>query len=250
MYLRKPHYVVTLGLVVLFLLCCLTPSPTNEKEPKQERQYGSFILGGGGTLPQEVYDRFFELAGGPNAPVVVLPGASPNPEKYRRLWPQSNVTILHPTKPGEASNPDFSSILESQKGVWMPGGDQRRLSDLYRQTPLLSQLKKLLARGGVVGGTSAGASVMSQVMIYGNSAAEGFGLLSIIIDQHFTQRNRLPRLKSLIELHPALEGVGIDEDTALVISNGMGEVIGNRKVFFFQKGVLRSYSSGQRFVIK
>src|SRR5205807_2533054 len=103
--------------------------------------------------------------------------------------------------------------------VWIGGGKQSRLMYLFAGTPLAAKLRAVLARGGVVGGTSAGASVVSRVMVIGSGEGRGLGLLDrLIIDQHFSQRHRLERLKRLIEKYPDQVGYGIDERTALEIS--------------------------------
>jgi cyanophycinase len=105
------------------------------------------------------------------------------------------------------------------------------LRSLYGNTPVVGELKMLLYRGGVVGGTSAGASIAGTVMPYDDEEMEGFGLLDgFIVDQHFSNRHREGRLRKLIDRHPGMLGVGIDESTAIIVNDGEIKVIGNGEV--------------------
>jgi cyanophycinase len=105
----------------------------------------------------------------------------------------------------------------------------------YRGSLVERELHRLLARGGVIGGTSAGASAMSRLMIVGGNphaqVGAGFGLLpEVVIDQHFHNRNRLPRLLGILAQHPQYLGLGIDEETAVVVHSGLATVLGNANV--------------------
>jgi cyanophycinase len=147
----------------------------------------------------------------------------------------ASVTFLHTRKPAEANDPKFVKSLTEATGVWFPGGDQSMLVAPYRGSLVERELHRLLARGGVIGGTSAGASAMSRLMIVGgNPRAEvgaGFGLLpEVVIDQHFHNRNRLPRLLGILAEHPQYLGLGIDEETAVVVHSGLATVLGNANV--------------------
>ena len=118
----------------------------------------------------------------------------------------------------------------------MPGGYQGRLADLYGGTRVEFALRQVLERGGVVGGTSAGAAVLSRLMILQGSSNElslgrGFGLLEqAVVDQHFSQRDRHARLLRVLDEHPGLVGLGIDEDTALVVQANHLRVLGESHV--------------------
>jgi cyanophycinase len=122
--------------------------------------------------------------------------------------------------------------LRQATGVWISGGDQSRLTALYGGTRVERELAKVLRRGGVVGGTSAGASVVSAVMMAGEGkTGQGFGLLAdAIVDQHFSNRHRLPRLLGILKTHPGQLGIGIDEQTAVVIRGKEVTVLGNATV--------------------
>jgi cyanophycinase len=115
--------------------------------------------------------------------------------------------------------------------VWLSGGDQSRLVAAYRGTQVERALQGVLARGGVIGGTSAGAAVMSPLMIIrGNPSAQvgpGFGWLpGLVVDTHFGRRHRQPRLLGVVTTHPGFLGLGIDERTAVVVRGRSMEVLG------------------------
>jgi cyanophycinase len=201
---------------------------------------GALFICGGGELPAAVRDHFVQLAGGARARIVVIPTASrkaDTPEGARVLLPWkgqkvASVVLLHTRSRAQANDPGFLKPLTEATGVWITGGDQRLLTAAYLGTAVLDEIKKVLARGGVVGGTSAGAAVMSRVMIAGGSQRPeidiGFGLLGqVIVDQHFHQRNRLGRLQAALAEHPELVGLGVDEETAVVVRDGTLTVLGN-----------------------
>jgi cyanophycinase len=130
---------------------------------------------------------------------------------------------------------DFALPIRTASAVWILGGDQKRLADRYVGTPVENELKGLLEKGGSIGGTSAGAAIMSRTMITGGKQepeiSRGFGFLQgIIIDQHFTQRARQPRLHKAIAGNPGSAGLGIDENTAVIFKGRDMQVVGNGQV--------------------
>jgi cyanophycinase len=192
---------------------------------------GSLVISGGGRLPDEVRDRFLELAGGSDARIVLIPTArslaydDADPEQDLEPWTSqgvASVRLLHTRSRATANDPTFASSLVDATGVWIGGGSQSRLSEAYAETEVERQLKALLDRGGVIGGSSAGAAIMTRVMIASGRTdpVEGRGfdfLQGAVVDQHFLKRNRIKRLTKLLERHPDLIGFGIDEETALVV---------------------------------
>jgi len=195
----------------------------------RSREAGLLFLVGGGELPERVSREFLELAGGHEARLVVIPGASVDElelDRYREEWRDRgalDVTVLHADSRTVANDPRFSEPLLHANAVWLGGGQQTWFTAWYRGTLVENRLKELLARGGVIGGTSAGASAVSAVMVAGGRRGEpvisnGLGLLTdAVVDQHFFKRNRPGRLMTLLERHPELIGLGIDEGTAAVI---------------------------------
>lgn len=193
--------------------------------------------------------EYLRLAGGETARLVILAVASQQPEDagetYRRLFEglgAGSVIVLSPRERREALDPAGSKELDLATGVFFPGGDQLRITALLGGTPWLDALQRAHARGTVLAGTSAGASVMSATMVVSGTGdasprreilrmSPGLGFLpELVIDQHFAQRGRINRLLLALAQHPGLLGVGLDEDTALVVDAGIGRVLGSRTV--------------------
>jgi cyanophycinase len=189
---------------------------------------GSLMVVGGGAVTGEIRRQFIELAGGPHARIVLIPASDPGPDGIEALlspWRASGVSsivLINARDRATANDPRFCEPLKQATGVWFGGGYQGLLADRYVDTTVQQCLHDVLKRNGVVGGCSAGAALLSRVMIRDGDAtpveARGLDLLSnAIIDQHFLVRNRLWRLEQMLEAHPHLIGLGIDEATALVI---------------------------------
>jgi cyanophycinase len=213
---------------------------------------GALILAGGGRLPAEVTDRFIALAGGSDARIVVIPTAGTD-DAFPDDWPVvaafrdagvADVVILHTRRRAEADSEEFVAPLRRATGVWIPGGRQWRLTDAYLGTRTLHELDELLRRGGVIGGTSAGASVQPSYMVRGavegNTVMmapgyeEGFGFLrDVAVDQHLLARGRQDDLLAVVRRYPGLLGIGIDEGTAVLVSRDRAEVVGSGVVAFY-----------------
>lgn len=196
---------------------------------------GSLVICGGGQLPDSVYKTFLKRAGGENARLVIVPTASANAnktadEEFASRWIDlgaASVKVLHTRERAEADDPKFLAPLQEATGVWFGGGQQSRLASAYQGTEFEAELQNLLKRGGVIGGTSAGAAIQSRVMIAGGkekpNIQTGLDLLpGAIIDQHFSERNRQPRLRLAVTQHPDRVGLGIDEGTALLVGTRAG----------------------------
>jgi cyanophycinase len=197
-------------------------------------------------VPDAVRDRFLELAGGSHARILIVPTASPHADRpgsdaALELWasrgPES-VRVFHTRSRRLADDPGFVEPLKEATGVWFDGGDQTRVTDAYLGTEVERQLMALLSRGGVIGGNSAGAALMTRVMITRGrthaTVADGFNFLpGAVVDQHFLKRNRIKRLVSVLTDHPELVGIGIDERTALEVHlrDHVLKVIGESYVF-------------------
>lgn len=213
-------------------------------QPAERRETGTLILCGGVTAPS-VHRRIVELAGGPNARIVVIPTASTFADHadeailtqpFRDLGAGS-VRVLHTLSRDVADDPAFSEPIRNANAVWMTGGSQSRLSSIYRGTRVERELHALFDRGGVVGGSSAGAAVMSDIMIAGGhdekdlELGRGFNLLpDSVVDMHFLERGRIQRLLEALERHPGLYGLGIDAATALEYHDGTFRALGNSYV--------------------
>jgi cyanophycinase len=194
---------------------------------------GTRILAGGGKMPDAVYERFLALAGGAEmARIVLIPTASGSADeaaeraktlaRWQQAHPGYRFEVLHTRDRATADREEFTAPLRSATAVWLGGGVQQNLADAYLGTRVERELQALLARGGVVGGTSAGTAIQTKVMIAsGRDAPEmatGFDFVpGAISDQHFLARKRLPRLQQALALHPGCFGLGIDEGTAVEI---------------------------------
>ena len=197
-----------------------------------------------------ILGRFLGLAGGEDARIVVISTASSlgfeAGERYRAVFGElgaKSVRPMHAMTRAQANDETFARGLRDATGIFLTGGNQLRLSSTIGGTRLAQAVLDRFRDGAVVGGTSAGASAMSTHMIaFGASGgtpkhrmaalAAGLGVLpSVIIDQHFQQRNRLGRLLSVIAQNPSLLGLGVDEDTAGVVGpDGVMEVIGRGSI--------------------
>ncbi len=185
-----------------------------------------------------VLSRFVDLAGGPEARIAVVPTASSlGPEiievyaaAFTRLGARQ-VVAARPNTREEADDEAMVALLDGVTGIFMTGGNQLKLSAVVNGTAFGEAIKRAHRRGAVVAGTSAGASIQSSHMVaFGpggstpkqrmTQVAAGLGLLSeCVVDQHFAQRNRYGRLLSIIAQSPSLLGIGVDEDTAMVVTH-------------------------------
>jgi cyanophycinase len=218
------------------------------------KSHGHLVIIGGGEDKQHdmaILKRFVELSGGPSAKIVVITAASAVTDHmwdtYERAFADLGVTRhlhLHVACRQDANDDARIRDLRDADGIFMTGGDQKRLLALIGGTRLDAEMHTALKlRGACIGGTSAGASAMSGHMLAQGRAelhpekgsvslGAGLGFLhKVVIDQHFSERQRLSRLLSVVAQNPYLQGIGIDEDTALVVERGVGiEVLGEGAV--------------------
>jgi cyanophycinase len=229
--------------LVLALTACATVSQPASRLPgvAATGAAGHLVIVGGGGTPDAVIARAIELAGGSSARGVILAQASSRPEAGSEsvaFWKEKglvDVSSLDLADPAAARE-----LIAEADLLWFPGGDQSRLLRAIDEAEVLPAIRERYASGAVVGGTSAGAAVMSSVMIVGGETAdlkvvragsvetvEGLGLLAgTIVDQHFLRRQRFNRLLSAVLARPDLIGIGIDERTAIVVTGSRFEVIG------------------------
>jgi cyanophycinase len=198
-----------------------------------------------------ILKRFVDLCGGPKARIFVLTAASTLHDEMWELYRNAfaaldveDVSTRHIANRDDASDEAVAEQVHQADGIFMTGGDQKRLLALIGGTRIDHAMHRALReRGACIGGTSAGASAMSEHMLFDGSRdilpqkgsvhlGAGLGLVRrIIIDQHFSERQRLGRLLSVVAQNPYLLGAGIDEDTALIVRPGGGvEVIGEGAV--------------------
>lgn len=203
---------------------------------------GVVIIVGGGKVPESVQQHFVQLAGGKEAHIAVLPQASSRPTRGESSVAMftalgANAYIVPLDDPEQAR-----SLIHDATGIWFPGGSQTRLYDALRDAKLIDFLRARHHAGLTFAGSSAGAAIMSEIMIprgpkkpgliIGNTPThDGLGLTKkLIIDQHFGERGRMGRLLSAVLDHPDRLGVGIDESTAIVVRQGEFTVMGKGSV--------------------
>jgi cyanophycinase len=213
---------------------------------------GALVLVGGGANRAAFIQRFVDLAGGAGAPIVLIPttleDARLTPDGIAQLRARMadilgapHVTVLHTRDRLVADSPDFVEPLRHANGVWILGGNEEYLMDVYTGTRTQDEVRALLARGGVVGGTSAGAIIQGSAAVIG----EGPGLTKLLIDQqhvpfgllsnavvipHWSQRSLREVASVALTARPDLFGIGIDEATAAVIQQHRLEVVGDGHV--------------------
>ncbi len=230
--------------LLLVMAIALEPKPPSDNgvEFAAKVPAGTLIMVGGGSTPPEAFAALIAAANRGKKHLVVIPTANPVSDKANQtnslsqfakpfLGKVDKVTVLHAEDKAQAYEPDFSKQLAEASAVWIEGGDQKRLAERYCDTQVQKELKDLLARGGCVGGTSAGTAILSSTMIAGGNPEpiiqNGLGLLEgIILDQHFTERLRNPRLKKAVMAHEDKAGLGLDEATAVILTGRDLKVVG------------------------
>ena len=218
-------------------------------ETKVGPPQGKLLVVGGGAMGP-LWEVFIELAGGKDAPIVVIPTANePVAEvdagvKTLRTRGATNVTQIHSRDPKIADTEEFVAPLRTARGVWITGGRQWRLADSYLGTRTLKELFAVLARGGVIGGSSAGATIQGSYLVRGAPSGntimmspgheEGFAFLrDTAIDQHVNTRGRAEDLRPVLKAQPTLLGIALDEATAIIVRGDRAEVVGAGSVRFF-----------------
>lgn len=238
---------LVIRVVVAALIAVAQPAAAQQVGPAN----GALVLVGGNLQDPAIVERFLDLAGGLDAPVVLIPTAG-GAESYEQAWRggdafraagATRLTVLHTTDRDTANTPAFVEPLRRARGVWFGGGRQWRLADAYLHTRVHEELQRVLDRGGVVGGSSAGATILGSYLVRGDTRTntimmgdheEGFGFLRDVgIDQHLLRRNRQFDLLEVIRARPDLLGIGIDEDTAIVVRGDSFEVIGRGYVAIY-----------------
>jgi cyanophycinase len=224
---------------------------------------GSLLLHGGGWLDNDKLFKktFVELAGGPNNLVIYIPTAFSeeqldNQQKIHldsefaaKRFGFNNAVVLNTRDRKEADSKFFVEPISKASAVFFTGGRQWRLADSYLHTKTHEELVKLLNRGGVIAGSSAGATIQGSFLVRGNSRpddntimigdhTEGFGFINnCAIDQHLLQFNRQFDLVEVIEQNPELLGIGIDSQTTICVQRNEFTVFGKSCVTVYDKNI-------------
>ncbi|GAB3951326.1 cyanophycinase [Spirosoma harenae] len=230
-------------------------------------EQGTLMIVGGGAMGADLWTRFVEGAGGPaNADIIIIPTAGEDssansaPREKEKLLSLGvkNVTILHTRDPKVANQESFVTPIRKATGIWFVGGRHWRLADSYLNTLAHKEFNALLSRGGIIGGTSAGATIQGSFMVRGDTKGnsimigdhtQGLDFIhNVTIDQHVMRRNRQFDLIDVIKARPELLGIGIDEGTAIIVQKNTFEVMGASYVGIYEAGQITSsakFPSGQ-----
>lgn len=241
---------------VAFVL--LSMSPLAQSAPQYGPPKGTLVIvGGGSTEGTGIVEKFIELAGGVDKKFVIVPTAGGNrtgdgavrsydEAQIVASWVKrgiKNVKMLHTHDPKVADTESFASVLRDADAVWFNGGRQWNIVDSYAGTLTYKEFHNVLARGGVIGGSSAGATIQGEYLVRGDTSGpnvvmtqeqnhqKGFEFLRrSAIDQHINARNRWDDLTPVITKFPTLLGIGLSEGTAIVVTGDSFEVLGKWKV--------------------
>jgi cyanophycinase len=267
------------GARALALLLAVGPlSATAQSKPEYGPPKGTLVIvGGGATDSTGIVERFIVLAGGPNAKIVVVPTAGGNRRENGALIPYvdstvlkawrarglTNVHMLHTHDPKVADTKEFAAVLSDAKAVWFNGGRQWNIVDSYANTRTYTAFHDVLARGGVIGGSSAGATIQGSYLVRGAITGaqlmmapepehqSGFNFLRrSAIDQHINTRNRWNDLQEIMAKFPDLLGIGLSEGTAIVVTGDQFEVIGKAEVAIHDTTHPRAAGEKQYFTLK
>lgn len=239
---------------------------------------GTLMIVGGGPRAADYAQRFVELAGGGNGKIIIFPMASGDAASSGRSsvesWNEFGIkSVSAVLTRDQAMSADTAVLFQGVTAIWFAGGDQSRLTAALNGTPVLAAIRHRYNAGAVVGGTSAGAAVMSQMMLTGEEkriggkrppsdstnqafitidranivTTEGFGLLTnAIVDQHFVRRKRHNRLISLVLENPRLVGAGTDESTAIEVRpDGKWRIWGGSVVVIYDARKAATTKAGQ-----
>jgi cyanophycinase len=205
---------------------------------------GKLIIIGGGSIPDSLFSFFANYMGGKDQPVVYIPTATTD-EEYIQKGEHlikftsrgfTNLSTIHTRNKKEADDPKNLALLRNAKGLYFGGGDQQLIADAYAGTKLYDEFIALLNRGGVIMGTSAGATIMGSLMVGGDARDDiskkyafnpAFSFMTnTALDQHVLARNRQFDLIPVIEHYPGTLGIGMDESTAIIVEAGQFKVWG------------------------
>jgi cyanophycinase len=246
------------SLVAALLLSSLVTSARQSPLPDYGPPNGALVIVGGGNLDGTgILEKFIELAGGPEKKFIIVPTAGGNrnregeirtydEEEVVRSWVRrglKHVRMLHTHDPKVADTENFVEDLREADAVWFNGGRQWNIVDSYAGTLTYREFHKLLERGGVIGGSSAGATIQGEYLVRGDTSGpnvvmtaepnhqEAFKFVrNTAIDQHINARNRWDDLIPVIQKFPKMLGIGLSEGTAIIVKGDSFEVMGKWKV--------------------
>ena len=256
---------MTFAKLAIVLACWVLISAVAMAQTTSGPPKGTLILTGGDQ--ETALKEFVELAGGPNANIVYIPTAASslrlpsgliwewlytdelpaNTPEFKaelcKMFGVTNITILHTRNRKVADSEEFVKPLRNAQGVWISGGNAGRLARAFLDTLTQREIEAVLKRGGVVGGNSAGAIIQGSYTIRGNpekpvlmvkGSERGFAFLpNVAVNPHLSEAMRQNELVTIIDAHPKLLGIGIDEKAAIVVTGDRFRVIGKGRVAIY-----------------
>ena len=222
--------------------------PAKPGKPIVEK--GTLVIVGGGGMTRDIAKAFIDGGGGDEGHFVMLPISMPDPidvkveETIMHRMGAKNVDIIPFREQAQLEDPKVIEILKHATGVWFGGGRQWNFVDAYEGTKIPALFWDVLKRGGVIGGSSAGATILGDYMSRGAPAGPGLmmcegyeqamGFLpGVVVDQHFSARNRFHDMTALMQKYPQFLGIGLDEATAIVVKGSTAEVLGRGNAHFY-----------------
>ncbi len=242
------NVLITIGFICVFVFQLSAQSPSTNPYFNYK---GKLIIVGGGSMPDSLFEFFAAHCGGKDQPVVYIPTATTD-ENYIQEGGHlvkftsrgfTNLSTIHTRDKVKADDPKNIELLRKAKGIFFGGGDQDLIAAAYGGTKLYKEMLALLDRGGVIMGTSAGATIMGALLVGGDARKDltknhpfqpAFSFIqNVDIDQHVLVRNRQFDLIPVIENHPTHLGVAIDESTAIIVEGNQFKVWGNSYVMVY-----------------
>jgi cyanophycinase len=255
---RLPSFRLFSALIVTLALLLVSGAAAFQDVPEYGPAKGTLVIvGGGATDGTGIVEKFIQLAGGPDKKFIIVPTAGGNknddgsirPYDEKRIvesWVKrglKNVKMLHTHDPKVADTEEFAKELKDANAVWFNGGRQWNIVDSYANTRTLKEFYKVLERGGVIGGSSAGATIQGEYLVRGDTSGpnvmmtqepthqEAFKFLRrVAVDQHINTRNRWDDLIPVVQKYPNFLGIGLSEGTAIIVTGDKFEVLGKWKV--------------------
>ena len=275
--MTRRQFVIALIAALAFIGTYSTGKAWQAAAPEYGPAKGTLVIvGGGGTDNTGIMEKFIELGGGPDGRFIIVPtaGGNMNPDGTPRPYKEEqviggwlkrglkNVKMLHTHDPKVANTEEFVKDLRNATAVWFNGGRQWNIVDSYANTLTYKEFHKVLERGGVVGGSSAGATIQGEYLVRGDTSGpnvmmtaepnhqKAFEFLrKTAIDQHINARNRWDDLIPVIKRWPNLLGIGLSEGTAIIVKGDSFEVMGKWKVSIHDSTALRQPWEKEFFVL-
>ena len=262
----RPYLFLSIVIVFVFTFGC-----SQDDSPEFGPQNGTLVIVGGGIGDEvSIYEKFINLAGGKDsAKIVVVPNAGGRDTYVDSIVTHSwrrrgvkDVKMLFTKDSLEANTEEFVKNLRKATGVWFNGGRQWRIVDAYLNTLTYDEFHRVLIRGGVIGGSSAGATIQGSFLARGAESGNtimiapnpkhliGFSFLKkSAIDQHIDRRNRWNDLREIVLEYPDLLGIGLSEATAIIVKGDHFEVMGRGKVAIHDANKMFTYQDSTHYYI-